>query len=1510
VVASRPVGSDARPGSALHRLATDSLMLELLHLSPDEQQKMLAQQYKHRMHDPEAKFFPNLFRFIAQRQEMDMLYTKHFPTKRVEGVAEVFGDTLQYEMKTADAEQLVETQRGLYALAFQAKPIFDKELRRIMKTLGLDDNAHLLRAEVKGTAEGCVVRNKELIKMVPRVMHKAEHFDKLVGKGKLRGTGMAHVDDIVRATALGNSEADILNIIKEVQNSKKLEIVRLRNHFREDRLTPTHYRRVDLVLRLTVDSTAGLTHACELIVTTETIKENEPPSQLYDYFRGLLQEGQTAGQKGGGGSRRDSSSGGGGGGGDGGIRADRFADSIVVGGGGLMSESEEWSIFQQRMKLLQHVVQVPMLMSLLIVAMSGKKTDGGDNANEDEDEDMFSGVEVPVMPASEAATYSLAISNLIARSKSALLGKARTALQQVAAFAHAEQLADISEEQLAKSLIGTQVLLWWQRLYGHSDGDGRSQRTRTQSISGGQALDSSLRTRDKYSGLGAVRRTAWGGAEIPCFEIENSIGDSLQFRIRHRMLQEHLTAEAFVDFISTKRRRADFNTPLFGWFEGSEAQAAILNDGGYSHVLHLASALAPTNVIASEAFTKPGERKACGKEVVGAVPISSRMFDGGKVILRNCGMTDGGVGRLACFFNKTVVELDLSSNDLGGQTALVLAESFEARALPELKTLILRGNQLGELNLPLGWTHHRDAAPPWRYQHLDGRRSPTPPSGSVPTDLVSLSAAMRKVTSLTNIDLRCNTLDIEGCRKLTTGCAENFITAITASFHQEGSLNLAITSLARFSEIPVWSLSKSMITDLDLSDKELGPFEAVILTHFLSEQNALLKLDVSRNLIGPDGTLSLVKTFKTNPTLRYVNVLGNSFGATQAKKLMALLEPSTGKEAKGPALATCCGIRNQLKLSFAGYGLEAACMKVLSTELKSSQVLVSLDLSDNNLGSEGTKHLAGVIKRYLNTLKHLDLSRNAITGNGAKHLAEALPSAGGLTELKLAGNTFGTWGATILAKALSQKAHLEVITFGGPLVATDGGSGSSPPAAGTASSSSSGSGPPSSRLEAKVFAMRASDKCATIGAGFDMSSIIIFGGFVSKCKQMLRLEIAPRLLAVDVAAQLAKEIAEHMPQVEEICLTRPNPVESSSLSPRSADGGSASGPPGAMLQRRPLVVTTSTSNLTVTVAGGTTGFGPQGALLLAAFLPRCASSLAVVKFSGDGGKSGAEGEEVSVNMQTAAALDLSSARVGSSGALLLGGMLPLCSSITALDLSGNNLVGTRWDESLWQYQPVFDGVKKLGAALKKSTALTQLDLSHSVPVSGDTEYDQGPEFGSIIYTAMRSNNSITVVNMLHNGIGMRQAARFTGLLALKEKLVSVAGLDWTAQKAVDLNLGLGIGIVGAQTIPPSDESAEGGVLGAGLGALLPASRTASTRGQGRDTVIRPDDVALLLADVTAGLQGLPDPGARKLTEIKLTYGGTDGVPLDGLKKACSSKGIVLAASAPNVIAPPKKGKKR
>lgn len=65
------------------------------------------------------------------------------------------------------------------------------------------------------------------------------------------------------------------------------------------------------------------------------------------------------------------------------------------------------------------------------------------------------------------------------------------------------------------------------------------------------------------------------------------------------------------------------------------------------------------------------------------------------------------------------------------------------------------------------------------------------------------------------------------------------------------------------------------------------------------------------------------------------------------------------------------------------------------------------DLSDNNIGNEGTKAIAEVLK-VTGHIISLDLSKNNVTADGAAYLADALLRNSSLVELNLAmGETIG-----------------------------------------------------------------------------------------------------------------------------------------------------------------------------------------------------------------------------------------------------------------------------------------------------------------------------------------------------------------------------------------------------------------------------------------------------------------------------------------------------------------------
>ena len=86
-----------------------------------------------------------------------------------------------------------------------------------------------------------------------------------------------------------------------------------------------------------------------------------------------------------------------------------------------------------------------------------------------------------------------------------------------------------------------------------------------------------------------------------------------------------------------------------------------------------------------------------------------------------------------------------------------------------------------------------------------------------------------------------------------------------------------------------------------------------------------------------------------------------------------------------------------------------------------SSSLTRLDVSENNLGNEGT---AVIAQALLNNhyLRRLDIKHNKVGGEGLGPLTNALYRNGSLTRIELGGNTLGVAGALVLSTAIIEAA--------------------------------------------------------------------------------------------------------------------------------------------------------------------------------------------------------------------------------------------------------------------------------------------------------------------------------------------------------------------------------------------------------------------------------------------------------------------------------------------------------
>ena len=92
--------------------------------------------------------------------------------------------------------------------------------------------------------------------------------------------------------------------------------------------------------------------------------------------------------------------------------------------------------------------------------------------------------------------------------------------------------------------------------------------------------------------------------------------------------------------------------------------------------------------------------------------------------------------------------------------------------------------------------------------------------------------------------------------------------------------------------------------------------------------------------------------------LASVNLLSNQIGVEQAEALLQI------KEAK-PGLTTLCGLcGDETELDLSYKGLSAGCATLLAPELNANGALVTLDISNNEIGAEGAKHLAPALQEW------------------------------------------------------------------------------------------------------------------------------------------------------------------------------------------------------------------------------------------------------------------------------------------------------------------------------------------------------------------------------------------------------------------------------------------------------------------------------------------------------------------------------------------------------------------
>lgn len=180
--------------------------------------------------------------------------------------------------------------------------------------------------------------------------------------------------------------------------------------------------------------------------------------------------------------------------------------------------------------------------------------------------------------------------------------------------------------------------------------------------------------------------------------------------------------------------------------------------------------------------------------------------------------------------------------------------------------------------------------------------------------------------------------------------------------------------------------------------------------------NQLKRLNLSTTF-GEEGTCEIVKELKGNKSVQRVTI----YGPIIAGVLSDVLKVNT-------SIST-------IDLWNNNFGSEGA--RAIAEALKVNQNVKDFYLGNNNLGLDGARAI-GEMLSVNKTLKYLYLTKNNLGPDGARHIAEALKVNQSVKILCLTNNDIGTEGAEAIAEALKVNCVVGALYLGNNNIGAEG----------------------------------------------------------------------------------------------------------------------------------------------------------------------------------------------------------------------------------------------------------------------------------------------------------------------------------------------------------------------------------------------------------------------------------------------------------------------------------------
>lgn len=203
-------------------------------------------------------------------------------------------------------------------------------------------------------------------------------------------------------------------------------------------------------------------------------------------------------------------------------------------------------------------------------------------------------------------------------------------------------------------------------------------------------------------------------------------------------------------------------------------------------------------------------------------------------------------------------------------------------------------------------------------------------------------------------------------------------------------------------------LNISTLTELNLSQNEIGPESAEAIAAYIGKEGCTLKRLVMQHADVDDFEGErFITALQQNSTLVELDLSNNKLGSAEALNTV-MPDITTAPEALADLLALpTCNIET-LKLAWNMIRLDSAV--TLAKSLETNSRITYLDLSFNSLSSEGGIALANALL-HNKTLRHLLIANNNITAVPCFILCVAIRENDVLDDVRIDGNPIGERGA-------------------------------------------------------------------------------------------------------------------------------------------------------------------------------------------------------------------------------------------------------------------------------------------------------------------------------------------------------------------------------------------------------------------------------------------------------------------------------------------------------------------